>query len=132
MVLALEEINDDCYCCVGQLIHENLRLFEEVENEIITKGSVNNFEYDREKGAGYDNYDYNNTSMNKLMSESESESNSDEKEEPAGFLGNFRKGFLFESASKNSRKKMRNEIDVALDSSVERQLEDLEEEFYNS
>ena len=109
-MLAYEEINDDCHRCIGELIHENLRLFEEVDNTSNTKGSMNIFEHDREEDAGHNDYNNDVTSMNELMSESES--TSDKKEEPVRFLGNFMKGFFFGSACQNSRKKMRNEIEI--------------------
>ena len=67
--------------------------------------------------------------MNDLRSKGESAS--DEKEEPAEYVGNFGEGFLCESACENGRKKMYEKIDIVSDSSTEREINELEEEYYN-
>ena len=79
-VLALREINNNCYSHIRESIHKNLRLFEEVENVSNARGNVNNFDHDREEDSGYDDCDYDQTSINGSMIEGKSAS--DEKEEP--------------------------------------------------
>ena len=70
-VSALQKIYKDCPCHIKELVHKNLRLFEEVENLNNARGNVN-FEHNREEDAGRDNYNCNNTSVNKMISKSES------------------------------------------------------------
>ena len=58
---------------------------------------------DREEEAEFSEFKCDDTSVIKFMSESESML--DKKDEAAEFLGNFRREFLHQSASKDRRKK---------------------------
>ena len=96
--------------CVGELFEENTTL-QTIASELLV------------------DYDYKSSSNKNSIDKVISENARDEKEELKESFGNLRKGFLVDLSFEDRRKKLYDDVDVLLDSSVEREIEELKEKF---